>query len=211
MPWHGRQQLIKKENHNGSSRRYSSGSPSWPASTALDDLRVVENESLIEKLLTQTTTLETYPPNYSASLPGLNLGNGHNVTDQPVFYRVGRRDRALLFALPEHSTVSQQAQPATPTPSVSEKKQPKSPVKSDKQKQPDKKWSVGSEHVLGFIDWLSEKEKAKEGFKFNYNINNNTLNASSIEAAARQYNWPARTIPNRLIGWSSTWFSAGGQ
>ena len=101
---------------------------------------------------------------YSASLPGLNLGEGHNVTDQPVFYRVGRRGRALLFALPEHRTVSQQAQPATPAPSVAEEKQPKSPVKSDKQKQPDKKWSVGSEHVLGFIDWLSEKEKAKKGF-----------------------------------------------
>ena len=147
---------------------------------------------------------------YSASLPGLNLGKGHNVTDQPVFYRVGRRDRALLFALPAHRTVTQQAQPATPAPSVAEEKQPKSPVKSDKQKQPDKKWSVGSEHVLGFIDWLSEKEKAKEGFKFNYNINNNTLNASSIEAAARQYNWPARTIPNELVGHLRE-FPAGGQ
>ena len=166
--------------------------PHWTTSDLL------KNESL-SRSYPNTKTLETYPPNYSASLPGLNLGKGHNVTNHPVFYRVGRRGRALLFALPAHRTVTQQAQPATPVHSVAEEKQPKSPVKSDKQKQPDKKWSVKSEHVLGFIVWLSEKEVA-EGFKFNYNINNKTLDVSSIEAAAGKYNWPAKTIPNELVG-----------
>jgi hypothetical protein len=165
--------------------------PHWTTSDLL------KNQNL-SRSYPNTTTLRTYPSNYSASLPGLNLGEGHNVTDQPVFYRVGRRDRALLFALPEHRTVSQQVKPATPAPSVAEKKRPKSRGRSDKHKQPDNKWSVKSEHVLGFIDWLVEKE-GKKGFNFYYKINNKELKASSIEAAAEQYNWPAKSIPQELV------------
>ena len=124
-------------------------------------------------MLTERRHCESYPSNVSASLPGLNLGDGHSVTDQPVFYRVGRRGRALLFALPEHRAVSQQA---TPAPSVSENKQPKKPGKSDRQEQRGNGWSVESGSVPGFIEWFVDKERS-EGFLFSYDLNGNELNA----------------------------------
>jgi len=147
------------------------------------------------------TTLQTYPSNVSVSLPGLNLGDGHNVTDQPVFYRVGRRGRALLFALTEHRTVSQQAKPATPAPSVAENKRPKSRGKFDRKEQPDNEWAVESEHVSGFIDWVVNKER-NELFQFSYNMNGNELQANSISEAAQRYRWPTRPtspIPEQLV------------
>jgi hypothetical protein len=49
------------------------------------------------------STLRTAPPNYSTSLTGLGLRNGHNVNlTKPIFSRVGRRGRAILYALPHH-------------------------------------------------------------------------------------------------------------
>ena len=164
--------------------------PHWTTS----DLLANQNLSRCHPL----TTLRTSPPNVSASLPGLNLGDGHNVTDQPVFYRVGRRGRVLLFALPEHRAVSQQAKPATPAPSVAENKRPKNPGKSDRQEQPNNEWSVESEHVSGFIDWLVDNEKSK-GFQFSYNLKKNKLDAKSIHGAAQQYRWPSDPIPTQLV------------
>lgn len=49
------------------------------------------------------TSLRTIPPNYSISLTGLGLGNGHNVNhSNPTYFRVGRRNGAVLYALPIH-------------------------------------------------------------------------------------------------------------
>ncbi len=145
--------------------------PHWTTS----DLLANQNLSRCHPL----TTLRTSPPNVSASLPGLNLGDGHSVTDQPVFYRVGRRGRALLFALPEHSVVRQQAKPATP-------------------EQRGDGWSVESGSVPGFIEWLVHRER-NEGFLFSYDLIGNNLNAHSLEAAAQQYNWSANLIPEELV------------
>lgn len=147
------------------------------------------------------TTLRSYPPNVSGSLSGLDLGEGHNAETIPVFYRVGRRGRALLFALPEHSYVSWQEKLATPAPSVAKNKRTKNHEKSDTEGQPDNKWSVESEHVSKFIDWVVNKEK-KKLFQFSYNIKGNALQANSIGQAAQQYRWPTRPtppIPEQLV------------
>ena len=50
------------------------------------------------------TTLVTEPPNHSTSLPGLGLGNGFHVNlENPLYRRVGRRGRSIIYALPEHA------------------------------------------------------------------------------------------------------------
>lgn len=45
--------------------------------------------------------LRTAPPNYSDSAPNANLGEGHPVRNGaiPIYRRVGRRGRALLYSL----------------------------------------------------------------------------------------------------------------
>lgn len=49
------------------------------------------------------STLRTDLANRSISAPGQNLGTGHNVNrNHPVYLRVGRRGRSLLYCLPEH-------------------------------------------------------------------------------------------------------------
>ncbi len=67
----------------------------WTSSDLIDS-RVLTNNY-------KDSTLRTDPSNRSISSPGLNLGNGHNVNlNNPVYYRVGRRGRALLYCLPQH-------------------------------------------------------------------------------------------------------------
>lgn len=47
--------------------------------------------------------LRTTPSNRSCSLDGLGLGNGaNNNPNNPAFYRVGLRDRAIVYSLPRH-------------------------------------------------------------------------------------------------------------
>lgn len=146
------------------------------------------------------TTLRSYPPNVSASLPGLNLGDGHNVTDPPVFYRIGRRGRALFFALPDHRAVEQPAggnvaaTSATPNP----KPRKGGEVQPSKKDDGSGSWSVQNPTVKSFIDWVFNKED-QNLFDFSYDINGNTLKANSIYDAAQQYNWPTRQIPPELV------------
>ena len=49
----------------------------------------------------EVSALRTDPPNRSVSLPGLGLGEGYTVRSgaTPIFVRVGRRGRALLYSL----------------------------------------------------------------------------------------------------------------
>jgi hypothetical protein len=57
---------------------------------------LVNNRVLLDEF--EISTLRTDPPNRSTSLPGLGLGNGHNVIqDRPVYLRVGRRGREIYI------------------------------------------------------------------------------------------------------------------
>ena len=148
------------------------------------------------------TTLQTYPSNVSVSLPGLNLGDGHNAMDQPVFYRVGRRGRALLFALPEDRAFEQHAGRNVEAPSVTTIRQPaggrRNPARQD---QGGGVWSVHSDPVRAFITWVVSKE-TQGLFRFSYNMNGNELQANSISEAAQRYSWPTRPtspIPEQLV------------
>lgn len=64
-------------------------------------------------------------------------------------------------------------------------------------------WSVNSERVSGFIEWVTTKEQ-KLSFNFNYDKKSkkrrNMLCAKNIAAAAESYSWPSTTIPKELVG-----------
>ena len=71
-------------------------SEKWTSSDLLENDYLKENHKI--------NTLRTYPSNYSITLQGGSLGKGNNVNkNRPAFLRVGRRDGALLYALPEHT------------------------------------------------------------------------------------------------------------
>lgn len=67
--------------------------PHWTTSDLL------ANAELLAKY--EISTLRTDPPNRSVSTPELGLGNGFTVRTgaAPIFLRVGRRGRALLYSL----------------------------------------------------------------------------------------------------------------
>jgi hypothetical protein len=69
--------------------------PYWTTSDLID------NNALTNRY--RDGALRTDPPNRSISAPGQNLGTGYNVNpNNPVYLRVGRRGRALLYCLPGH-------------------------------------------------------------------------------------------------------------
>lgn len=146
-------------------------------------------------------TLQSYPANCSASLPDLGLGKGHQATEPPLFYRVGRRGRALVFAFPIHCEANPLDEVATPD-AVMEVLRTKMMNQSNHHENSDG-WSVNSPTVRSFIDWVVDKEAGK-AFRFFYDIKNSRghqkLDAHSILDAARQYRWKAKAIPVELLG-----------
>jgi len=65
---------------------------------------LIDNTFLNKKFATHS--LRTDPANNSDTLPGQGLGTGNNVQENPKginYYRVGMREAALLYSLPEHS------------------------------------------------------------------------------------------------------------
>ena len=67
----------------------------WTTSDLIDNQILTNNY--------RDSTLRTDPANRSISAPEQNLGAGHNVNhENPVYYRIGHRGRALLYCLPQH-------------------------------------------------------------------------------------------------------------
>jgi len=147
------------------------------------------------------TTVRSYPANHSASLPGLGLGTGHQATNPPLFYRVGRRGRALEFAFPIHCA----ANPPDDVASADTATEVRQTEKSNQliHDQNSNGWSVSNPTVQSFIKWVADKERS-EDFRFFYDIKNanghHHLDAHSIQHAALQYRWPAKAIPDELVG-----------
>ena len=162
----------------------------WTSSDLLANHELVKNHP-------NKTSVQSYPANHSASLPGLGLGNGHDATNPPLFYRVGRRGRALLFAFPIHCAANPLDEVATPD-AATEVRQTEKSNQSNHHQNSDE-WSVSKPTVQSFIDWVVDKE-ISNAFRFFYHIGHQQLNADSIHEAARKYLWQARAIPDELVG-----------